>query len=80
MSTVYDEIEIEDMTFDAENAIFTYPCPCGDKFVIALEEIEDGEEIANCPGCTLRIRVVYTTYEDVLKLCPQSGNGQPSPL
>lgn len=68
MSGIYDEVEIEDMTFDAEKSMFTYPCPCGDKFIMTLEDIENGEEIASCPGCTLRIRVVYTLYEDVLKL------------
>lgn len=30
--SVYDEIEIEDMDFDPESAIFYYPCPCGDRF------------------------------------------------
>lgn len=32
MSNIYDEIEIEDMDFDEETGIFTFPCPCGDKF------------------------------------------------
>jgi hypothetical protein len=32
---VYDEVEIEDMEFDEEKKIYTYPCPCGDKFVIS---------------------------------------------
>lgn len=35
--TVYDEIEIEDMTYDEKLAIFWYDCPCGDKFRITLE-------------------------------------------
>ncbi len=30
----YDEIEIEDMEYDEEKKLWTYPCPCGDKFVI----------------------------------------------
>ena len=64
MSNVYDEIEIEDMVFDKDTEIYTYPCPCGDKFSISLEELLDGEEIANCPSCTLRIRVIFD--EDVL--------------
>jgi diphthamide biosynthesis protein 3 len=33
---VYDEIEIEDLEFIPELALFTYPCPCGDKFQITL--------------------------------------------
>jgi CSL zinc finger len=59
MSNVYDEIEIEDMAFDKEFEIYTYPCPCGDKFSISLEELLDGEEIATCPSCTLRIRIIF---------------------
>lgn len=59
MSNVYDEIEIEDMIFDKETEIYTYPCPCGDKFTISLEDLFDGEDIATCPSCTLRIRVIF---------------------
>jgi len=41
MSSYYDEIEIEDFTFDAEQEIYTYPCPCGDKFVISKVQINN---------------------------------------
>lgn len=59
MSSIYEEVEIEDMTFDAESQIYSYPCPCGDKFSISLEELYDGEDIGTCPSCTLRIRVIF---------------------
>lgn len=59
MTSIYEEVEIEDMQFDSETQIYYYPCPCGDKFSIALEDLHDGEDIATCPSCTLRIRVVY---------------------
>lgn len=36
MSGIYDEVEIEDMHFDEQLQVYTYPCPCGDKFSIAL--------------------------------------------
>ncbi|KAI0877129.1 diphthamide biosynthesis protein 3 [Hypoxylon argillaceum] len=38
---VYDEVEIEDMTFDETLQIFHYPCPCGDRFEIALADLQD---------------------------------------
>ncbi|KAI1163099.1 diphthamide biosynthesis protein 3 [Nemania serpens] len=38
---VYDEVEIEDMTFDETLQIFHYPCPCGDRFEIALVDLQD---------------------------------------
>lgn len=56
---VYDEVEIQDLDFDAEIRMFYYPCPCGDKFQISLAEIGEGKVIAKCPSCSLTIRVVY---------------------
>ncbi|KAI1780321.1 zf-CSL-domain-containing protein [Hypoxylon cercidicola] len=38
---IYDEVEIEDMTFDATLQIYHYPCPCGDRFQIALADLQD---------------------------------------
>ncbi|KAI5864050.1 zf-CSL-domain-containing protein [Durotheca rogersii] len=57
---VYDEVEIEDMTFDETLQIYHYPCPCGDRFEIALADLQDEEtDIAVCPSCSLMIRVIY---------------------
>lgn len=56
---IYDEIEIEDMTYDAVLEQYTYPCPCGDQFAISLCDLRDGEEIAVCPSCSLMIRVIF---------------------
>ena len=58
----YDEVEIEDMDFDEDEKIYFYPCPCGDRFRITLEDLEDGENIAKCPSCTLYIRVIGVDY------------------
>ena len=56
---IYDEIEIEDMTFDETLQIYHYPCPCGDRFQIAVEDLWDEEDIAVCPSCSLMIRVIF---------------------
>ncbi|KAH8158655.1 hypothetical protein CIB48_g9591 [Xylaria polymorpha] len=57
---VYDEVEIEDMTFDEALQIFHYPCPCGDRFEIALIDLQDeSTDIAVCPSCSLMIRVIF---------------------
>ncbi|KAI1403331.1 zf-CSL-domain-containing protein [Hypoxylon fuscum] len=57
---VYDEVEIEDMTFDETLQIYHYPCPCGDRFEIALPDLQDeATDIAVCPSCSLMIRVIY---------------------
>lgn len=55
----YDEVEIDEMEYDPETELFTYPCPCGDRFEISLEELCNGEEIATCPSCSLIIKVNY---------------------
>ncbi|OJD33336.1 diphthamide biosynthesis protein 3 [Diplodia corticola] len=55
----YDEIEIEDMTFDAALQIYTYPCPCGDRFEIGLADLRDGEDVGVCPSCSLMIKVIF---------------------
>ncbi|GES61795.1 hypothetical protein ATETN484_0006045400 [Aspergillus terreus] len=57
--SIYDEIEIEDMTFDPTLQIYHYPCPCGDRFEIAIDDLRDGEDIAVCPSCSLMIRVIF---------------------
>jgi hypothetical protein len=59
MSSIYEEVEIEDMKYDETTQTYTYPCPCGDKFSIGLDELRDGEDIATCPSCTLRIRIIF---------------------
>jgi len=71
--SIYEEVEIEDMDYDEDEMIYTYPCPCGDKFRITLEELWDGEDIAKCPSCTLRIMVVYEE-EDLPALPPPESD------
>lgn len=58
--SVYDEIEIEDMTYDETTMLFSYPCPCGDRFQIFIDDLWDEEnDIAVCPSCSLQIKVIY---------------------
>ena len=56
---VYDEVELGDMEYIEDEETWLYPCPCGDKFFITLDELLDGEDIATCPSCSLVIRVLY---------------------
>jgi len=58
-ASIYDQIEIEDMTFDPTLQLYTYPCPCGDRFEILLDDLRDGQEIAVCPSCSLMIQVIF---------------------
>ena len=59
MGAYYDEIEIEDMTWDNVKKVFHYPCPCGDRFEISKAQLRDCEDVATCPSCSLIIRVIY---------------------
>lgn len=70
--SVYDEVEIEDMEYNAEEQVYYYPCPCGDKFFITLDELYDGEDIATCPSCSLTLRVVFE--EDDLPELKEEGD------
>ncbi|KAF2090346.1 zf-CSL-domain-containing protein [Saccharata proteae CBS 121410] len=55
----YDEIEIEDMTYDAALQLYHYPCPCGDRFEISLGDLRDGEDVGVCPSCSLMIKIIF---------------------
>ncbi|PXF42919.1 Diphthamide biosynthesis protein 3 [Gracilariopsis chorda] len=56
---VYDDVDLEDMQWDATLLAYVYQCPCGDVFQITPAELAAGDEIARCPSCTLVIRVIY---------------------
>ena len=58
-SAVYDDVKLEDMEYVEDEDSYFYPCPCGDRFVISVDELFDGEDIARCPSCSLRIKVLY---------------------
>ena len=69
---MYDEIEIEDMTYDTALQIYHYPCPCGDRFEISIGDLREGEDVAVCPSCSLMIRVVFDLVGFPLSGCPFS--------
>ena len=59
VENIYDEVEIDDLDFDEGNNTFYYPCPCGDKFRISVEQMRKGAVIATCPSCSLQIKIIY---------------------
>ncbi|KAH1177196.1 hypothetical protein KIL84_010898 [Mauremys mutica] len=64
MSVFHDEVEIEDFEYDEETETYSYPCPCGDRFLITREDLENGEDVATCPSCSLIVRVIYDQMEE----------------
>jgi diphthamide biosynthesis protein 3 len=67
----YDEVEVEDMAWDAQLRAWTYQCPCGDLFSITPQELLQGETIARCPSCSLFVEVIYDP--DRLPVPPTAG-------
>ena len=60
----YDQVEIEDMTYDPRTQLFHYPCPCGDRFEVCISDLLDGStDIAVCPSCSLTIQVIFETSD-----------------
>ncbi|XP_061442883.1 diphthamide biosynthesis protein 3 [Rhineura floridana] len=57
MSVFHDEAEIEDFEYDEETETYSYPC--GDRFLIAREDLENGEDVVTCPSCSLIVKVIY---------------------
>ena len=58
-NSFYEEVDLDDMELNEDTGEYSYPCPCGDNFVIQLEDLCNGEEVAYCPSCTLKIKVLY---------------------
>ncbi|KAI5186009.1 diphthamide biosynthesis protein 3 [Nematocida homosporus] len=58
-SEYFEERDIDEFIYDLERDVYTFPCPCGDYFTITGEELENGEEAARCPSCSLVIRVLH---------------------
>ncbi|XP_056416504.1 diphthamide biosynthesis protein 3 [Hyla sarda] len=63
MAVYHDEVEIEDFEYDEDTETYYYPCPCGDRFAITKEDLENGEEVATCPSCSLIVKVIYDKDE-----------------
>ena len=59
----YDHIDIVEFDFNRDLQIFTYPCPCGDLFVISLDDLLNEETVARCDSCSLLVFVVYQKDE-----------------
>lgn len=73
--SVYDEVEIEDMTYDETLQTYHYPCPCGDRFEIALADLlDESNDIAVCPSCSLMIRVIYEVVSLLCQPCSRARN------
>jgi diphthamide biosynthesis protein 4 len=57
-----------------EPSYYTHPCRCSGKFLITLNDLEDGVEVIGCEGCGEWAKVGYVAVED-----EQEGHGAEEP-
>ncbi|KAG5502044.1 hypothetical protein JKF63_04321 [Porcisia hertigi] len=67
----YEEVQLADMTL--EDGVLRFPCPCGDLFELSLEDFIAGKDVAQCPTCSLTIKVLFTKEEKQCFLVLNSG-------
>jgi len=67
--TGLDTVDLDDLDFDESRAVWLRGCRCGDEgdFVVTEGEleknVEDGELIVGCRGCSLWLRVLFGIEE-----------------
>ncbi|KEG12567.1 diphthamide biosynthesis protein 3 [Trypanosoma grayi] len=57
----YEEVALSEMSVDGN--LLRYPCPCGDLFELPLEEFAGGADVAQCPTCSLTLRIICSEAE-----------------
>ncbi|KAJ2742824.1 DnaJ sub C member 24 [Coemansia sp. BCRC 34301] len=61
---VQDEVDLDDMELDDEDASYSYPCRCSGRYVVMESDLEACRDIAPCSDCSLKIRVLFNVAED----------------
>eukprot|EP00854_Cymbomonas_tetramitiformis_P027364 gene27364-33711_t len=75
----YEEVEIEDMSWDEDILAYTYECPCGDLFQITLEELKDANNAGDLTSLSLAVAELtcvtqaVDVAEAILGLCTVTG-------
>ena len=59
----YDQVDLLDFTFHSSTKMFSYPCPCGDVFLVSLEDLRNGENVSHCPSCSLVVLVIFSSRD-----------------
>jgi len=53
------EVDLDDMAYDESARAFSYPCRCGDAYVVTEDQLQEGCDELQCGSCSFRIRVSY---------------------
>ncbi|EAN89149.1 hypothetical protein C3747_97g809c [Trypanosoma cruzi] len=57
----YEEVQLTEMRVEGE--MLRYPCPCGDLFELSVKDFAAGADVAQCPTCSLTLRIICTDTE-----------------
>jgi len=55
----FSEVDLDDMTFLANDSSFNLECRCGGKYCITENDLEHNIDLVQCSHCSLSIRVLY---------------------
>ena len=72
---VHEEVKLSEMEFDPELDGYLYDCPCGDEFYISTQNLKKGLNIAECPSCSLKLRVLFN-LDQFLKQLKETDKSQ----
>ncbi|KAI8831770.1 DNAJ heat shock N-terminal domain-containing protein [Chytriomyces cf. hyalinus JEL632] len=61
---VNGEVDLDDMTYNADSGTFQTSCRCSGSYVVSEQDLEDGVEVVSCTTCSLRIRVLYSVMDE----------------
>eukprot|EP00947_MAST-08B_sp_MAST-8B-sp1_P001911 g1911.t1 len=61
---VHDTIDLDDMTYVEEMDAYEGPCRCGDLLRVTTSQLELGEDLMECPSCSLQVQVLYEEEEE----------------
>ena len=61
---ISEEIDLNEMSFDEQNDIYTWSCRCGGNYRVSVAQLVDGIDTVPCDGCSFAIRISYQEQEE----------------
>lgn len=61
---IAEEVDLDDLPFDAPSGRWQYECRCGCKTFITEEELEDGVQLFPCSQCSSVIHLLYEAADE----------------
>ncbi|XP_029189861.2 DPH4 homolog isoform X2 [Acropora millepora] len=58
------EVDLDDMEYHEAMQTYSSDCRCDGEYIISEGDLESGQNIVCCSGCSLSIRVLYNMLSD----------------